>query len=675
MSFMKHYNKNLKDMKKTTNYIFTVLIIFSMFACDNYLKEERYTDVGYDYLSTKVGMEAAVTGVYQDMRWYTGAYNQSGNQTGAYGSTAAGNMETYFCLTEYGTDMTWEGTDGGNKDAFNKYLTSMNANHDVLNKFWNNNYKGITRANTVLLYLPKVTDMTDAQKAQRAAEVKFMRAFYYFDLVQHFGGLPLVTEGNVTQIVTDFKRAPVADVYKQIISDLKAAYAVLPDVGQQTDRGRATKWSASHLLAKVYLTRDSYDATVRGGKPSDLDSAAFYSEAVINSGKYALESNFAMVFDQDNQKVSKEIIWDVEYTKDAIFSGAGSSTSDGGNQLHLYWVTQYDVKPGMIRDQPNGRPWKRLRINPMFLEKLWDHTSDSRIYKTFKRTFICNNPSTSTKWVANYYYINPATNAATTEVLYSPPASLVGQPKQKAGDTCIYFSPKNYGALSAYSTISPKQTLLNDANYRKMLVDIYKAPYLLIPQDMYDTNNFPAMLKWLDTQRPDINYQAGSRNFHRMRLAETYLIAAEAYGRKGDMVNAAKYVNIVRQRAAYADGETKPKEVSRYDGGANNTVNTKTEMLATPATMVTPKLPSGVADVSPFVDWMLEERGRELYGELNRWEDLARTGTLVARAKLYNPDAAPNVKDFHKLRPIPNTFIDRLLPKPAIADVQNPGYY
>ena len=98
-------------------------------------------------------------------------------------------------------------------------------------------------------------------------------------------------------------------------------------------------------------------------------------------------------------------------------------------------------------------------------------------------------------------------------------------------------------------------------------------------------------------------------------------------------------------------------------------------MVVTPAQMVTPKFPSGLSDVSPFVDWMLEERGRELYGELNRWEDLVRTGTLVARAKLYNPESAPNVKDFHKLRPIPNTYVDRLLPKQAPADVQNPGYY
>lgn len=655
-------------MKKIAKYIFAVLAILSFVSCNSYLKEEMYTNVGYDYFTTKVGIESAVTGVYQDMRWYTGAYNQGGN------STAGGNMEAYFVLTEYGTDMTWEGTDGGNKDPFNKYLSSLNPQQDVINKFWNNNFKGISRANTALMYMPKVTDMTDAQKAQRTAELKFMRAYFYFDLVQHYGGVPLVTEGNVTQVITDFKRAAVADVYKQIISDLRAAYDVLPDVYQQSDRGRATKWSAGHLLAKVYLTRISSDAAVRGGKTSDLDSAAYYAEAVINSGKFSLENNFASIFDQNNQKTSKEIIWDVEYTKDALFNGAGSSTSDGGNQLHLYWVTQYDVKPGMTRDVANGRPWKRVRINPLFAQTLWDRTIDSRVYKTFKWAYFCNNPGNATKWASKYYYINPVTNAATTEVIYTPPANLVGQPKFKAGDTAIYFSSRNYGALSPYSTTKPKQQLLDDTKYRQMLVDIAKAPYLLIPQDMYDTNNFPTMLKWIDDQRPDMNFQAGSRNFHRMRLAETYLIAAEAYGRKADWTNAVKYINVVRQRAAYADGETKPAQVYKIDGGVNNTVNTKTDMLVTAATLQNPKLPSGPG-FDKFVDWMLEERGRELYGELNRWEDLVRTGTLVARAKLYNPDAAPNIQDYHKLRPIPSTYIDRLLPKVTADQVQNPGYF
>lgn len=656
-------------MKKIANYILAFLLIFSFSACQDYLKEERYTDVGYDYFKTKVGIESAVTGVYQAMRWYTGAWNQSGN------STSGGNMETYFCLTEYGTDLTWEGTDGGNKDAFNKYLSSLNSQQDVINKFWNNNYKAITRANTALMYLPDVPDMTADQKAQRTAELKFLRAYYYFDLVQHFGALPLVTDGNVSEVITDFKRSPVADVYKQIISDLKAAYGVLPDVYQQSERGRATKWSASHLLSKVYLTRVSSEATVRGGKTSDLDSAAFYSEAVINSGKFALESNFANVFEQNNQKTSKEIIWDVEYTKDALFSGAGSSTSDGGNQLHLYWVTQYDVKAGMTRDIINGRPWKRMRPNPQIINSLWSIKNDSRIFKTFKWTFYCNNAGTATKWADKYYYINPATNAEDkTDVIYTTPAELVGKVKFKAGDTAIYISAKYYGGLSYYSTTNPKQTLLDKAKYRQMLIDIAKAPYLYIPADKYDTNNFPTLMKWLDDQRPDMNFQAGSRNFHRMRLAETYLIAAEAYGRKGDFANAVKYINVVRSRAAYAEGEPKPTQLYRVGGGTPDTKTTATDMLVTEAIVKSPVLTSG-AGFDPFVDWMLEERGRELFGELNRWEDLARTGTLVARAKLYNPEATANIKDYHKLRPIPNTFIDRLLPKPAIADVQNPGYY
>ena len=182
------------------------------------------------------------------------------------------------------------------------------------------------------------------------------------------------------------------------------------------------------------------------------------------------------------------------------------------------------------------------------------------------------------------------------------------------------------------------------------------------------------MLKWLDTQRPDMNYQAGSRNFHRMRLAETYLIAAEAYGRKADWTNALKYINIVRKRAAWAEGEAKAPQVYKIDGGTNTTTNTQTEMTVTAAMLQNPKLPTG-AGFDTFVDWMLEERGRELFGELNRWEDLVRTGTLVARAKLYNPDAAPNIKDYHKLRPIPSTHVDRLLPAPPIAEAQNPGYY
>ena len=131
---------------------------------------------------------------------------------------------------------------------------------------------------------------------------------------------------------------------------------------------------------------------------------------------------------------------------------------------------------------------------------------------------------------------------------------------------------------------------------------------------------------------------------------------------------------MYKRQAAYAAGEVKPSYVYQIYGGTNNTVSTANNMVVTQTDVVLPKLPSG-AGFDPFVDWMLEERARELFGELNRWEDLVRTGTLYARARLYNPDAAPSIKEFHKLRPIPDSFIDRLLPKPEKADIQNPGYF
>ncbi|MDO8928873.1 MAG: RagB/SusD family nutrient uptake outer membrane protein, partial [Bacteroidota bacterium] len=302
---------------------------------------------------------------------------------------------------------------------------------------------------------------------------------------------------------------------------------------------------------------------------------------------------------------------------------------------------------------------------------------DSRLYKTFKWSYYSNNATTAATnvWKNKYYFINAATNAEDkTDVIYTTPAELVGKPKFKTGDTAIFVSSKYYGALSLYSTANAKQTVLNPAKYREMLIDIAKSPYQLIPVDKYDLINFPTMLKWFDDQRSDINYQAGSRNFHRMRLAETYLIAGEAYGRKGDWANALKFINIVRKRAAYASGEQKPPQVYKIDGGSNDNNSTADNMVVTEADVKNPSLPSG-AGFDPFIDWMLEERARELFGEMNRWEDLVRTGTLVARAKLYNPDAKANIQDYHKLRPIPSTFTERLSPQPPIAEIQNPGYY
>ena len=205
-------------MKNIIKYGLLSLVAAAGVSCESFLNEKVVSGVSYDYLETKTGIETAVNGVYSTMRWYVGG-------------------ERYYCLTEYGVDYVWEGADGGNKDALNKYGNQLNASFGMLYDFWANAYKGINRANTALMYLPKVGDMTDAEKTAREGELRFMRAYFYFDLVQQFGRIPLLTEGNVSEIKTDFKRASVADVYAFIISDLRQAYEVLPDVAMQADRG------------------------------------------------------------------------------------------------------------------------------------------------------------------------------------------------------------------------------------------------------------------------------------------------------------------------------------------------------------------------------------------------------------------------------------------------------
>ena len=161
---------------------------------------------------------------------------------------------------------------------------------------------------------------------------------------------------------------------------------------------------------------------------------------------------------------------------------------------------------------------------------------------------------------------------------------------------------------------------------------------VLVPSN-YRANLFPTLQKFLDPLRPDRTYEAGSRDFLMFRLAETYLILGEAQFKLGKLQEAADAINIVRRRAAWA-GRT-------------------TQMEITPAQVT--------------MDFILDERDRELAGEMFRWFDLKRMGKLIERVKAHNPDARANIKDFHVLRPIPQDQIDRTA-NGATTFPQNPGY-
>ncbi|RZK87321.1 MAG: RagB/SusD family nutrient uptake outer membrane protein, partial [Hymenobacter sp.] len=171
--------------------------------------------------------------------------------------------------------------------------------------------------------------------------------------------------------------------------------------------------------------------------------------------------------------------------------------------------------------------------------------------------------------------------------------------------------------------------------------------YRVVQPSQYTTEYFPTLNKFDSQNRTSVNGFSTRPNII-YRLAETYLIAAEAYYYMGNTTQAATYLNVVRERAA-ATGK-------------------KTQMDITPAQV--------------SIDFILDERARELCGEFDRWYDLARTGTLLARVKAYNPplmtltngvygsNAAANIQRYHVLRPIPQTEIDRTMGKIT----QNTGY-
>ena len=603
-------------MKKINSFLLIFGLLFGATACTNWLSEDGAPKMTYDYYGTEQGVDAAVAAAYSFLRW------------------GCGN-ERYDVLTELGTDLFTAGSDGKNKTSFNAYGTQLNPEDNILSGLWENHYKGISDANIAMDQILQ-SDMSESKKLTSLGEMLFIRSFLYFELVQQFGKVPLVTEGSF-EIRTDFKRAAIADIYKQIITDLRTAVEYLPEKVDDSQKGKATSYAASHLLAKVYLTRGSAVTDVRGQKATDMDSVLYFAENVIKNSPYRLQKNFADLWNIDNMGNS-EVIFAVQFTSNPIFN-------DDGNTFHLYWLPVYDDEHGMERDIFYGRPYKRYRPTDKVLFKLYDRKNDSRFYKSFRWAYMSNYAKTIPVWKEL---------EDKGEIYFTPDpqkGQIAGKKKFEVGDTAIYYTIEKTGFKK------------NSIEMKKLRAD---KSYTYYPYEVHDSKHYPTLIKHLAPNRPSVAEKASSREWVRMRLGETYLIAAEAAGRKGDFDLAAKYINVIRERAAWADGETKTAQYWEIEGGAPDNINSTYDNIKVTAT----ELSTG-----DFVSFILDERGRELLGEICRWEDLVRTEKFYEWVKKYNSDAEAAIKPYHKLRPIPQTHIDRLDPVGPVEEEQNEGYY
>ncbi|MCG8310744.1 MAG: RagB/SusD family nutrient uptake outer membrane protein [Cytophagales bacterium] len=558
----------MKQIQKITTLFIGIMALTS---CEDYLEEKMVSGISSSsYYVTEEGLSDALAAAYSYLkdRYY-------GQQTGMY-------------LTVYGTDTYVMGTTGGYAELDQYTLTPRNG---YIKNLWVSMYIVINQCNAVVDRANESTEINESKKSKYVAEARFLRALYYFILVRQFGDVHLTLEETVG-VETEANKTSRETIYETaIIPDLEFAVAHLP--ASQSDYGRATKGAAQFLLSKVYLHRGWLT-----GSSGDFQKSIEVAEHVINSTEYTLLSDYASLWDIDNQKNS-EVIWSVQNTMDPLTNGKG-------NYAHMLFLMWYERQPGMKRTLEYGRPWLRFNPTPYALSR-WDRRYDARYYKTFQHVWYANHPGTLL-------------------------------PEQQVGDTAIFFPGVNIGEKFYVGDVDGnrvERTLTQsyvDQRHNKSCVIITPNPRGGDVSTGYDVKiAFPTPVKFQDPNRPSVNTKNGTRDYVVMRLAEIYLIAAEAYFKIGNNDRAAEMLNVVRRRAAWPGFED--------------------QMMV------------AASDVT--LDFILDERARELLGEGERWYDLTRTETLIERVKLYHNHtnglnyAAGNIEERHLLRPIPQDQIDK----------------
>ncbi|OFY64787.1 MAG: hypothetical protein A2Y71_00460 [Bacteroidetes bacterium RBG_13_42_15] len=636
-------------MKKI--YLLVCIIAISFACSESFLEEELVSTLTSDYFDTPQGLNECLNASYNALRWRF-------------------NGEHGYSLTNYGVD---EMTDGNGPDMlqYNNYDDKLDPdesdNYDV--RFW-----GMTDVWQDLYYIIKLCNIgiesvesmneepfhTEALRQNAKAQFLFLRAFSYFDLVVQFGSVPLLVE-NTNKILTDLPKSSVEDIYKQIIADFEAA---LPNLDVNPSKpGRITRGAARHYLAKVYLYRASeVNRNWNTNYQADLQKAIEYAEQVLpetgTESIYALEKNYASLFnytvpDGPNES-SKEIILAAQFTDNLIALGDPLSYHRG-NKMHLYIGSWYEDLPGLDRDLANGRPWRRLCATD-YAYDVFDRENDSRFYKSFKFAYMAN-------------------------VAGGPPI----------GDTAVIYIVN--------SEDEPfDQAVIDTMRYRVFARYVRNAGGEIV-KNMPDAQkqHYPPISKYFDPTRPALQDEEGYRDGILARLAETYLIAAEAHGRLGNYGKAMEYINVLRTRAAYKDGEARQPIYYMIENDNKSNPGTAANLLIADAGELTsiPSDPLKASYFPPSVDTpgeifiahILDERARELMCELHRWADLARTETLIERATLYNGKptdfngSAQPIAGKHELRPIPQSFIDALQKEDGTPysaqerlEYQNPGY-
>lgn len=634
----------------------TALALLFATSCSDILDEQPRSIYEPTFFQTEKGVEGGITSMYAHLRYIYG-------QAYYYNSCLTGTDEATYA----------QSADGNFKDADLSGVGSLTASSSRSDVLWGTAFSNINTANGVLENGSKV-GVSEAL----LAEAHFFRGMDYFLLVQTFGGVPLdlgagELKFNISTSRTSVRNT-VPEVYtKAVFPDLKTAITNLPDNPRVT--GGVTKTVARLYLSKAYLTYGwwlenpnnipTYPECDRTD-PDGHDAAWYYqqayniaTEAIDNPGPYGLMESFYQVNAGPYDR-NKEILLYADHTQeDEYYNGGSLSYGSGGAPDNFAgWMMNWNytdiqakdkdgntISPVIrVAEQAYGRPWTRMAPpHGVFTKTFKDKTKDSRYDGTFTTVYRGNWSTNGNNWTT----VSGANGIAVAE-----------------GEPLLTFLPEDDPNIQYPDGAGNSNTGAG--------VITGRGDYVMGPSAI-SRRVYPGLWK-LGPYRTDNGTGPGQPNagstrpYNIAKFSELYLIAAEAAVKgattKPDK-SARELVNVLRDRAGKWTFNNAENEEMDVDYGSQLTAET-------PATI--------------DINFILDERSREFYGEGYRWFDLVRTQKWNEYADSYeicgNDKGDRNIvtytrtiKPGHYLRPIPQGQLDGMeMSADEKKNYQNPEY-
>lgn len=678
----------MNKIKNILPVILAIITMVSVTSCgDEFLNEELNTSYNTHYFQTEEGIQSLATALYANPRWLFG-------------------YEWAYATTQYGCDEFTNGSDL-TSEPWNKYdarfgasaittaMGAANNNCPNVGQLWDQMYYGIGTANLLIKNADYITNQEIKNKC--LGEAYFLRGYNYYRLFAQYGGVVLQLE-PVEGVVRNFTRSNEEETLNQVIADLEKAYEFLSEA-EWRGEGTWTKPLGAHMLAKALLFRCSERCDSWNSDYKTADLAKIITLCDYTISKRPLANNFRELWAWTgvdcNAEKNPEILMSCQHNADK------STVGRFGNRIYAYFTPQFSNFSGWVkRGVFAGLDFQRCRPTE-YNYSTYDNVNDSRLWKSFKTVYNANQLN-ATK--------NPKTSAAyNTAVGDAAIIFIMNKPNDHRFDNSAHGK---FGKNGVSTFVNPETgkdvpnafALYDGGNYS---MDTYNLTRTT-------SNVFCGLNKAEDGSR---SAEKGDsyRDVIMARTGETYLIKAEALVRQGKYSEAIGVLNVLRARASwkagedredYTDGTAAFESNALFTDAVNKTfykafskkssyylstgiekttsasdlsISSHTSLPAEDEAILTKLGVSG--DKDRMINFILNERTRELNGEFVRWEDLSRTKTLVKRAQTFNEVAAAFINEKHLLRAIPQAFIDGLLNEDGTnltdeqkAAWQNPGY-